>query len=384
MRDKIFTCIILSILFVVPLIIVFRNEKDISLAENRTLFKKSNIRITNLNNDLESFFQDQFVMGERLKKEYNQVKNKIITISMKIIEKTELMKLIPVSNEIYRLANTDYFVYGEESLSSGREKYEYHINRINELSEKYDNIKFYVYNHITDKTITNQQIYNDFFYEVLDKKIAFKHSSFVNSYEDYKKFFYKTDHHWNKDGSYMGYLEIAELLGIENPISVSGTRKFEDIKFYGSKARVMGNFEIYDVFEVNTFEYPEMEVEINYKKVDDYGRMTQYFNNEDIDYNQETNHYGEFYGWDNGIVKFTVNENREKGSILVFSNSYSNPLNKLIASSYNETYVVDMRYYETEVGEKFDFEKFVSQNHIDKVLIISNNYYYMNLANYIQ
>jgi len=384
MRDKIFTCIILSILFVIPLITVVREEKNISLAENRALFRKENIRITNLNDDLEKLFQDQFVLGERLKKEYNQIKNRIITVSMKIIEKTEIMKLIPVNNEFYRLANTDYFVYGAENLDSCREKYEYHINRINELSEKNDNIKFYVYNHITDKTILNQQEYNDFLKEMYNKNISLKCSSFANSYEDYKNFFYKTDHHWNKDGSYRGYLEIAELLGISNPLQVKESKKIEDIKFYGSKARIMGNFEIYDDFEVNIFDFPDMKVEINYEEVDDYGKMKQYLNNEEINKNQETNHYGEFYGWDNGIVKFTINDNDDKGNLLVFSNSYSNPINKLIACSFYETYVVDMRFYEAEVGEKFNFQEFIEENDIDKVLIISNEYYYTNENNFIQ
>ena len=127
-----------------------------------------------------------------------------------------------------------------------------------------------------------------------------------------------------------------------------------------------------------------MEVEINYEKVDDYGKMSQYFKDEDIDYSQETNHYGEFYGWDNGIVKFTVNENIDKGNLLIFSNSYSNAINKLIASNYNQTYVIDVRFYEAEVGEKFDFERFVNDNNIDKILFITNDYYYLNPDNYIK
>ena len=52
MRDKIFSLIVLGILLVIPIYVLCRKEKDISVAENRSLFKKADVRLSNLNNDI--------------------------------------------------------------------------------------------------------------------------------------------------------------------------------------------------------------------------------------------------------------------------------------------------------------------------------------------
>ena len=54
---------------------------------------------------------------------------------------------------------------------------------------------------------------------------------------------------------------------------------------------------------------------------------------------------------------------------------------KNIASGFKETYVVDLRYYEPQIGKQFDFEKFINEHHIDKVLILGNNNYFINVKN---
>lgn len=384
MRDKIFSLIVLGILLVIPIYVLCRKEKDISVAENRSLFKKADIKLSNLNDDIESLFEDQFLFGETLKKKYNIAKNKVITFSMKLIEDRQLMKLIPIGNKLYRISNTDYLVYGSNDLDMYKEEYSNIINRINELSRNHKDIKFYIYNHTVESTIVNQDDFNSFIKENLDESIEFKYSTWINSYDEYQKYFYKTDHHWNKDGSYMGYKDIASFLNFDNVVDIKDVRKIENIKFYGSKSRVLGKYDIYDDLIVNVFEYPEMDVEINYNKVNDYGKAKQYLENSIGECDVETNHYGEFYGWDDGIIKFTVEENKDKENILIFSNSYSNAINKLIASNYNETYVVDMRNYEVQIGEKFNFDDFVKEHHIDKVLIIGNDNYYRDKKNYIE
>ena len=50
---------------------------------------------------------------------------------------------------------------------------------------------------------------------------------------------------------------------------------------------------------------------------------------------------------------------------MIVATSYSNPINVMLASHYNKTYVYDLRYY-----NDFDFNKIVKKNNIDKVLIL--------------
>ena len=376
MRDKIFIVVVAFILLFFPICSFMRPEKDISTAENRSLFKKSDIKLLSLNDDLNSFLQDQFFCGERIKKVYNIGKNKVINVSMKLIEKTNMMELIPMGNKIFRLANSDYLVYRPKTVDEKKDTIIQVIQSINDLSDKHENIKFYFYNNVTDSTVNSKKEFDDFIINNLNDDIPYLSSTTINSYDDYKRCFYKTDHHWNKNGQYEGYTDIVNLLEIENPLEITGTHKFEGIKFYGSKDRAVGNYDIYDDFEVNLYNYPDMKVEIDNKEVDDYGKSNDFFAGNIPEGNVEENYYGDFYGWDDGIIKIKVDGNDEKDNLVIFSNSYSNPLNKLIASSFNETYIIDLRNYEKELGEEFDVDKFFDEHKIDRVLILANYNYY--------
>ena len=51
-----------------------------------------------------------------------------------------------------------------------------------------------------------------------------------------------------------------------------------------------------------------------------------------------------------------------------FANSYSNAINKLLAASYKETYVIDGRYYKEK-----NMIDYINDKKIDDVLILGNN-----------
>ncbi len=382
MRDKLFTICVLLIIFVIPIAVFSKEDTDISVAENRSLFQKKDLTLSNLNEDLENLLQDQFIWGEELKKFYNTEKNKIVEFEIALIEKmNSSMELLPMGNDLYRLANTDYLLYGPKSAESIQDIYENVIDNFNQKSEENPNIKFYLYNIVNDYTLKNKEEFDQFISENLNDNIEFLSSTTINSYDDYKNSFYKTDHHWNKDGQYNGYLDILNLLKINSPLQIQDTKTFEGVKFYGSKDRKLGYYDLYDDFTVNVFQYPKMTVEINGEKVDDYGDANDFYAGIIPSENVEENYYGDFYGWDDGIVKIHVEENSDKEDILIFANSYSNPLNKLIASHFRNTYIVDLRNYEKQLGETFKLKDFLSKNHIDKVLMITNyNYFKENVV----
>ena len=60
MRNKIFCVFVMTIIICIPLSIITRNEKYISIAENRALFRKSDIRISNFSNANNRLFIDIF------------------------------------------------------------------------------------------------------------------------------------------------------------------------------------------------------------------------------------------------------------------------------------------------------------------------------------
>ena len=68
---------------------------------------------------------------------------------------------------------------------------------------------------------------------------------------------------------------------------------------------------------------------------------------------------------------------KEKDNILIIGESYDNAVLKLIATHYNKTFSIDLRYYEHIFGEKFNFAEYVKENEITKVLFIGNIDFYV-------
>ena len=65
------------------------------------------------------------------------------------------------------------------------------------------------------------------------------------------------------------------------------------------------------------------------------------------------------------FINKNINSDR---NLLIYSNSFSNAVNKLLASHYKTTYVIDGRHY-----KKVNLVDYIKENNIDDVLIIGNS-----------
>ena len=184
MRNKIFCVFVMTIIICIPLSIITRNEKYISIAENRALFRKSDIRISNFSNDLEKYLTDQFPFGEFVKEKYNFAKNKLVASTTKVIEKSNLLERIPLGKNLYRLSNSEYIVDQNRKFEENKDKYDVIIDNINEFSQRYSNIDFYVYNITTDSIMDEKDIYNKYILEKLNSRVKFGGSTTINNYEN--------------------------------------------------------------------------------------------------------------------------------------------------------------------------------------------------------
>ena len=195
----------------------------------------------------------------------------------------------------------------------------------------------------------------------------------IHSIEEYCDWFYKTDHHWNYKGSYKAYTEIIPLvLGGDEPLMEPAETVHFPFVFNGSYNKLLGRGDSDETFSVYRFEYPEMTIQVNLKRRASYGRAKVYFSGDAAaDVSIFTNHYGEFYGGDSGTVLFST-ERPEKESILVISNSYSNAINMLIASHFNNTLVADLRLFDDETGVETSLEQLVKKYGITKILLLGD------------
>ncbi len=77
------------------------------------------------------------------------------------------------------------------------------------------------------------------------------------------------------------------------------------------------------------------------------------------------------------MVEYRYNQ-PAKGNIVIFAESFSNPINELIAAHFNHTYFIDLRHYERDYGKPFDFGDFIEGKNIDQVLLTGYLYFYAN------
>ncbi|MCR4941138.1 MAG: hypothetical protein K5930_13715 [Treponemataceae bacterium] len=192
-----------------------------------------------------------------------------------------------------------------------------------------------------------------------------------NNFEEYKKLFYQTDHHWNYRGSYEGYKQCMRMLEGDDVelLQPKATHTYPTI-YNGSLARdnaIKCSTELFTVYE---FDIPPYKTYIDDEEAV-YGYRYLYESDEDFPHNTYSNHYGMYYGDDHAKVVY-VFDNPDAQSLLILATSYSNAVNELIASHYKETHILDFRHYRKKYGEAIDAQSYMEENKLDKLLIIGD------------
>ena len=195
------------------------------------------------------------------------------------------------------------------------------------------------------------------------------------SVEDYCKYFYKTDHHWNYRGSYEGYKAIIRMMLGENEPLLEPAETVEfNVTFNGSYNKLLKRKNCDEQFTVYRFEYPSMTVRINGKVKKSYGMQESYFAGR-INRQAFTNHYEGFYGGDEGLLELCTDDN-SKENVIVFGNSFSNSIAMLIASHFNHSYFIDMRHYKDDMGQKLDLTASIKKWKISKIVLMGDPYFF--------
>ena len=379
MNKKIYK-IILIVMFFMPTMLIFivpiRGEKEISKLESRKLekipdFSFSSFFDGSFQDKLEKSITDQMILSQTIKVNIKKLKNSINThvYSFLITNKKNCKGYIEVADGYYSYNCSTYLI--EKPV----------INYRDEVFESnksiYNNIRAdkYIYFIEKDRSINFDNIdeKNKWFEGVKKNFKAKKYAKFsLNSYNELEEYFYKTDHHWNYKGSYKGYTEIIKMMlgnkeKILKPVKVE---KFNTI-FNGSASRKSLTSFSDEQFTVYSFKKLKYTSYIN-DKPGNYGSKDSYLNGI-YKNNLYANHYALYYGGDFAKVEYDFN-NKNKDNLLILATSYSNAINDLIASHFNKTFVIDLRFYKKQYKEDLDINKFIRDNDIDKVLIMGDIY----------
>ena len=373
--DNIFTIFVFLIL-IVGLLNTILNSDDINYYENRTAYRMPKLSISKIfdktfQDDVELAFSDQIPLATTMKKGYNFLHNVTTNIVADIGFKNNCSnRYIQLGESTVSYGCDKNLVYYLGYISYDKESYDNRIASINKtLADTPVDIYIYYIEKDTDINFTTNE--KSDIYDYLKKNInsdkIYKYE--INSFEEFKDKFYKTDHHWNYKGSYLAYTQLVKILTNDEPLKYKDKVCLNN-NFSGSKASFSGATHFYkEEFCAYEFKFPNYDIYINGEK-SDYGNQEYHINNPKKDVS-----YGSFYGYDDGEIIFD-NHDSSKENILIVGESYDNAILKLLASHFNKTYSIDLRNYERENNKKFNYLEYLNDNNIDKVLLIGNKDYF--------
>lgn len=349
--------------------------KEVNTYENRYAEK---INPLTLEGWLEGSFQDSVDKALADQVQLAQVYKRVYNFTASRYLKAAADPLLPLCygryvNYVDTLLFNGYITYPPRVLSDMTERLEAKVNNYNEYFAAHPELDFYVY-YIEKDTDVNFETGEkvpacEYLFDRLDLPQDRLGCYTVDDFGEFSLRFYRTDHHWNEWGSYRGYAELLDLLGVEDaPLNSTGD-SVDLGTFSGSKATgAAAAFS--ETFYAFPMEFPEMDITVN-GAPGDYGNREAFFAGEGGEPS-----YGGFYGWDAGEVTFSTGRaNRE--NLLILGESYDNAVIKMLATHFNHTYAVDLRYYEAYMGKAFSFSDYVEERGITQVLLIGNIDYYL-------
>lgn len=348
---------------------------DVLIYENRYAEKMPDF---SLDTFLDGSYQDQVDAALSDQVHLSSLCKEIYNVSHSMLKETLLIPMARLDPDRYisfsnmLMFGGTHLTYYTRWLDATAEKLDAFAACYNSIFAAYPDTEFYLYFIEKDTEISFSTGEKTGSYEHLLEQIDLPSQRIakfsIDSFEHYSNYFYRTDHHWNYAGSYAGYLEVRELLGISEPALQPLETATADSSFSGSKATASGATTLSEPLMAHRFAFPEMTITINGASAADYGGQSAFFAAGAVqgDYN-----YGSFYGGDMGEIIFDTGTT-DRGSILVIGESFDNAILKLLASHFDQTYSIDLRYYQSYMGSAFDLDSYLAEHSIDQVLLIGN------------
>ena len=202
----------------------------------------------------------------------------------------------------------------------------------------------------------------DYIYSMIDSDVTTVDAYSVLEEHSDEYIYFNTDHHWTGLGAYYAYTAFMEAAGL-NYYDYESYTKHTIENFRGTLYAGTNDQSMYDNPDhVEWCEFPVANRTFQYKK----GDMANYFESSVMHgYAKGANAYGVFLGGDFPltVIKTNVNNGRK---LVIIKESYGNAPATYIAAGFEETYVVDERYFG---GSLVDL---VNDCGITDILIINN------------
>lgn len=202
---------------------------------------------------------------------------------------------------------------------------------------------------------------------------------YINMNEVFQKtsnveYYYKTDHHYNFEGAYATYYEIIKNLQQKGGFNIKPPIEKSDMDivtlsnpFGGSRNRQL--YYMFPAEEQIKIAYPKNNIpyeKFNNGKSD--SKLYYLAANESAMIN-----YGVYMGGDWAETVISTNNNKLP-NLLVFGDSFTNAIEPLLYTHFNETRILDLRYY-----NKMSLYEYIDEYSPDVVLMVRDDLNYGSL-----
>lgn len=250
-----------------------------------------------------------------------------------------------------------------------------------ELADRYPEVRFVFAmpdsaetslfgNRLLSNSVTRDHIKKCFF-DFLGDDIAVVPLG-IDDITSYISLYHVTDHHWTIDGAYEAYRKIAIQLGFGSHL-VKKTNPVEfQVDFYGSQARTgLNDWPSPDTIKDYHFNLPEYEVLISGEPAKEGSEAVASivaFSNGDFPHDRFVNQYVEYFHDDIPLIELVSAEKRERGSVIIAGDSFTNNMERLFLAHYDHVYACNLK------SNKDDLAKLMENVDDLKAVVIIQSY----------
>ncbi|WP_346817588.1 secondary cell wall polysaccharide O-acetyltransferase PatB1 [Bacillus paramobilis] len=192
--------------------------------------------------------------------------------------------------------------------------------------------------------------------------------------EEIQDMYFKTDHHWNMDGAFVGYQYIMNSIGQQSSIYKGKEIKKEDYtRTCAQNKHLVGSFnnQLYQLIDATGEKlcYYTPKDGFNFTSVtakDVTGTVHQNLDSiYGVEKQKDTTSYAGYYTDDYPEIVFENNNAPNEVRALVLKDSFANAIVPHLAQSFKHTSILDLRHYHEK-----DVSQYIKDNNINMVLFV--------------
>lgn len=370
------------IIFSVPILTKIKPHTDISSFENRVLatppvLNKETLFSGEYFNSWEEYLSDHIVGRNTWLKTYTY-------FNMDILKKKEINNMV-IGDDSTLLPFFPYPIqYDSKTHRLDIEKMVGEIKKLNNYIESYGG-KFCFVGVPTQHSYYRER-YPDYFdnneeYFSNSEKIMFSllkesNISYINMNKEFKNMddcYFKTDHHYSFKGSFKTYEEIINKIKYDLGLNISKALDKGDMDIVTLDKPILGsrNRQLYYLYPTDEkVKIAYHKEKIDYEKMDNKVESPKFYYIDDNTNKRPS--YGVFMGGD--MAETVIKTNRPKlPNALIFGDSFTNAVEPLLYYHFNETRILDLRYY-----EDMSLYKYIEEYKPDIVIMIRDDCHYDN------